>query len=125
MSQSLYRNNPTTSVRSHPTCSRHFLCIKYNKFIPLLLGNPRRNDRSRKGETSAYPFLLPGTRAVVRRGDKDSESRVWVDNDTDADKSKPENPKSAVAKHKRRPMRYALFDSTQHGTHITIQLRND
>jgi len=57
----------------------------------------------------------------VRSGDEDGENHVRLDDentDTDrVDEESPEKPKRMVAKQKRRPMRYALFDSLKHGTH--------
>lgn len=105
MVRSLCRINLPTSAQTHSTCLRHLLSIKCTKFRQLVLVNPRHNGRSRKGERTTYPYLLPCTRALVRRGDEDGDRRMQQDESKDTDEKILEKPKRMVAKHSRRPMR--------------------
>lgn len=109
MVRSLCRINLPTSAQTHSTCLRHLLSIKCTKFRQLVLVNPRHNGRSRKGERTTYPYLLPCTRALVRRGDEDGDRRMQQDESKDADEKIPEKPKRMVAKHTRRPMRLGII----------------
>lgn len=105
MFQPFCRFNPSTIAQSHPICLHQLLSVKCTNFIPLVLGDPRHNGRSRKGEPTTYPYLLPCTRALVRRGDEDGNRQMQQDEMKDADEKLHENSKKIAAKRKRRPMR--------------------